>query len=71
MDACPFAAQLKGIRASPQAAPPPSPIGVLDAAACRSCDSRMEHPGSSSQAQAEAEPSNKKPRSPAPDVQQP
>ncbi|XP_044509656.1 cyclin-D1-1-like isoform X2 [Mangifera indica] len=35
-----------------QQAVPPSPIGVLDAAACGSCDTRSENPGSSSQVEA-------------------
>ncbi|KAJ0010701.1 hypothetical protein Pint_33663 [Pistacia integerrima] len=68
IDTCP-SAQFKDRRAELQAAPP-SPIGVLDAAACGSCDTRSENPGSSSQA-AEAEPSAKRLRSSAPDVQQP
>ncbi|XP_044488832.1 cyclin-D4-1-like [Mangifera indica] len=67
IDTCPLA-QFKDRRAEPQTSPP-SPIGVLDAAACGSCDTRSENPGSSSQA-AEAEPSAKRLRSSAPDVQQ-
>lgn len=53
-------------------AAPPSPVGVLDAAACGSCDtqrsngSESENPNSS-----EAEPANKRLRSSAADVQQP
>ncbi|XWS54669.1 hypothetical protein CRYUN_Cryun10bG0108300 [Craigia yunnanensis] len=46
---------------------PPSPVGVLDAAACGSCDTRSENPGSSSQ----EEPPTKRLRSSASDVQQP
>ncbi|XP_022749144.1 cyclin-D4-1-like [Durio zibethinus] len=45
---------------------PPSPVGVLDAAACGSCDTRSENLSSSSQ-----EPPSKRLRSTAPDVQQP
>ncbi|XP_062177389.1 cyclin-D2-1-like [Alnus glutinosa] len=65
IDTCP-AARLKEQTVEP--APPPSPIGVLDAAACGSCDTRSEYPGPTGLA--EAEPSFKRLRSPAPDVQQ-
>ncbi|TYK29451.1 cyclin-D4-2-like [Cucumis melo var. makuwa] len=48
---------------------PPSPVGVLDAAACGSCDTRLDHPGSTSH-EPPAEPSpSKRIRSSAPDVQ--
>lgn len=71
MDTCP-AAGLKDERVEP--APPPSPIGVLDAAACGSCDTRSENPGftglAEAVAEAEAEPAHKRLRSSAPDVQQ-
>lgn len=68
-DTCP-AAGLKDERVEP--APPPSPIGVLDAAACGSCDTRSENPGFTglAEAVAEAEPPHKRLRSSAPDVQQ-
>ncbi|KAL4615214.1 hypothetical protein ACB092_07G107700 [Castanea dentata] len=64
IDTCPLA-RLKERRAEP--APPPSPVGVLDAAACGSCDTRSENP--SSIGLAEAEPPIKRLRSSAPDVQ--
>ncbi|KAH7575416.1 hypothetical protein ACOSP7_005000 [Xanthoceras sorbifolium] len=67
LDMCP-SSQLKDRRAELQPVPP-SPVGVLDAAACGSCDTRSENPSSISQA--EAEPSTKRLRSSAPDVQQP
>lgn len=68
IDTCPQD-QLKDRIAEPQVAPP-SPVGVLDAAACGSCDTRSENPGSSSQAPAaaQAEQPAKRPRSSAPDV---
>ena len=62
IDTCP-AGRHKGRRFEPVA--PPSPVGVLDAAACGICDTRSETPGSSSQ----AEPPSKRLRSSAPDVQ--
>ncbi|XP_059447124.1 cyclin-D2-1-like [Corylus avellana] len=65
IDTCPAAVH-KDQRIEP--APPPSPIGVLDAAACGSCDTRSENPGSTGLA--EAEPPFKRLRSSAPDVQQ-
>lgn len=68
IDTCPLA-RLKERRAQP--APPPSPVGVLDAAACGSCDTRSENPISIglAEAEAEAEPPIKRLRSSAPDVQ--
>lgn len=66
IDTCPLA-RLKERRAQP--APPPSPVGVLDAAACGSCDTRSENPISIGLAEAEAEPPIKRLRSSAPDVQ--
>ncbi|KAK6241197.1 Cyclin [Theobroma cacao] len=65
IDTCP-SARLKELRGA-QPPAPPSPVGVLDAAACGSCDTRSENPGSSSQ----EEPPAKRLRSSAPDVQQP
>ncbi|KAG6652165.1 hypothetical protein CIPAW_06G165000 [Carya illinoinensis] len=67
IDTCP-AADLKDRRS--EAAAPPSPIGVLDAAACGSCDTRSENPGSIELAEAEAEPPTKRIRMPssAPDT---
>ncbi|XWS63015.1 hypothetical protein CRYUN_Cryun06bG0060300 [Craigia yunnanensis] len=65
IDTCPFA-HLKDLRVE-QPPAPPSPVGVLDAAACGSCDTRSYNPGSSSQ----EEPPAKRLRSSAPDVQQP
>lgn len=62
VDTCP-AGRHKDRRAEPAA--PPSPVGVLDAASCVSCDTRSATPGSSSQ----AEPPSKRLRSFAPDVQ--
>ncbi|KAK9000601.1 hypothetical protein V6N11_081090 [Hibiscus sabdariffa] len=65
IDTC-SSARLKNPRAEPSHAPP-SPVGVLDAAACGSCDTRFDNPGSSSQ----VERPPKRLRSSAPDVQQP
>ena len=65
IDTCPFA-PLKDLRVE-QPLAPPSPAGVIDAAACGSCDTRSENPGSSSQ----EEPPAKRLRSSARDVQQP
>ncbi|XVF44968.1 hypothetical protein PTKIN_Ptkin02bG0165800 [Pterospermum kingtungense] len=62
IDTCP-SARLKELRVE-RPAEPPSPVGVLDVAACGSCDSRSENPGSSSQ----EEPPAKRLRSSAPDV---
>eukprot|EP00257_Ricinus_communis_P006626 XP_002522147.2 cyclin-D4-1 [Ricinus communis] len=67
IDTCP-SARFKDTTSEPPVAPP-SPVAVLDAAACRSCDTRSENPSSVSQA--EAEPLAKRPRSSASDVQQP
>lgn len=68
IDTCP-SARLKGLIAQlpATAAAPRSPVGVLDAAACGSCDTRSENPGFS--IQAEAGPPAKRLRSSAPDVQ--
>ncbi|KAI4295779.1 hypothetical protein L6164_035789 [Bauhinia variegata] len=68
VDTC-SAASHKGREAEDAAAPPSSPVGVLDAATCGSCDTRSENPGSLS-GQADIEPANKRLRSSAPDVQQ-
>lgn len=65
VDTCP-SAELKAAEAE-QDVGPPSPVGVLDAAACGSCDTRSENPGSSSQAEP---PTSKRLRSSAPDVQE-
>lgn len=67
IDTCP-SAQVKDQSEEPQVAPP-SPVGVLDAAACGSCDTRSDNPGSSNQLEAELR--AKRLRSSAPDVQQP
>ncbi|XP_022725056.1 cyclin-D4-1-like, partial [Durio zibethinus] len=64
IDTCP-SARLKELRVK-QPPAPPSPVGVLDAIACGSCDTRSEHPSSSSQ----VEPPAKRLRSSASDVQQ-
>ncbi|GMJ12865.1 hypothetical protein HRI_004955700 [Hibiscus trionum] len=66
IDTCP-SARFKELRLEPPPPTPPSPVGVLDAAACGSCDTRSENPGSSSQ----EEPPAKRLRSSAPDVQRP
>ncbi|XP_022762375.1 cyclin-D2-1-like [Durio zibethinus] len=63
VDTCP-STRLKERRVE-QPPAPPSPVGVLDAAGCGSCDTRSENPGSSSQ----EEPPPKRLRSSAPDVQ--
>lgn len=65
IDTC-STAPLKDRRA--ELAPPPSPVGVLDAAACGSCDTRSENPGSIALAETEAEavPPLKRLRSSAP-----
>ncbi|PON66332.1 Cyclin [Trema orientale] len=63
IDTCP-ASRHKDRRVEPVA--PPSPVGVLDAAACGSCDTRSRTLASSSQ----PEPPSKRLRSSAPDVQQ-
>nr|QYW07123.1 cyclin D1-3 [Dimocarpus longan] len=67
IDMCP-SAQLKDDRRAEPQPPPPSPVGVLDAAACGSCDTRSDNPGSISQAEPGPEPSAKRRRSSAPDV---
>ncbi|XAR52935.1 hypothetical protein NMG60_11021271 [Bertholletia excelsa] len=54
VDTCPSAC---GAAEPPQQPPPASPVGVLDAAACGSCDTRSENPIAGSQ------PQNKRPRS--------
>ncbi|PON65830.1 Cyclin [Parasponia andersonii] len=63
IDTC-RASRHKDRRVEPVA--PPSPVGVLDEAACGSCDTRSETPASGSQ----PEPPSKRLRSSAPDVQQ-
>ncbi|KAF2294362.1 hypothetical protein GH714_009682 [Hevea brasiliensis] len=65
IDTCPSARPKYPSVVPPTA--PPSPVGVLDAAACGSCDTRSELPNSISQA--EAEPLAKRSRSSAADVQ--
>ncbi|KAI4298581.1 hypothetical protein L6164_032122 [Bauhinia variegata] len=65
---CP-AARSEGQGAVAAAPPPTSPMGVLDAATCWSCDTRSDNPSSSS-GQADLEPANKRLRFSAPDVQQ-
>uniref|UniRef100_A0A5B6ZID3 Putative cyclin-D4-1-like isoform X1 n=1 Tax=Davidia involucrata TaxID=16924 RepID=A0A5B6ZID3_DAVIN len=68
IDTCP-SAEMKDRRVPPL--PPPSPIGVLDAAACGSCDTRSEsRTAVSGSGTSEAEPPNKRLRSSASDVQQ-
>ncbi|GFY89508.1 similar to CYCLIN D3;2 [Actinidia rufa] len=63
MDTCPSA----GLKDSMEA--PPSPDGVLDAAACVSCDTRSENRISGSES-TQADPENKRPRSSTSDVQE-
>ena len=58
VDTC-HAACHKGRRAEAATPPPSSPVGVLDAATCGSCDTRPE---------SQAEPPNKRLRSTTPDV---
>ncbi|XWS39853.1 hypothetical protein CRYUN_Cryun18bG0090400 [Craigia yunnanensis] len=65
IDTCP-SARLKEVRVE-QPSAPPSPVGVLDAAACGRCDTRSENPGSSCQ----EEPPTKRLRSSALNEQQP
>ncbi|KAG9440573.1 hypothetical protein H6P81_020738 [Aristolochia fimbriata] len=58
IDTCPSAGHKAGDDAeSPPPAPPQSPVGVLDAAACASCDTQKS---ASEAAAAQAEPSNKR-----------
>lgn len=64
LDTCPTA-DFKAAEAEPTAVAPPSPVGVLDAAACGSCDTRSENRG------AESSRPNKRMRSSASDVQEP
>ncbi|KAL6517505.1 hypothetical protein OROMI_033206 [Orobanche minor] len=69
LDTCPS----KALSIEPLA--PPSPLGVLDAAACASCDTLTEQQAlvlgsDSSSTGDEAERENKRPRSSAPDVQE-
>ncbi|KAK8626957.1 hypothetical protein V6N13_134586 [Hibiscus sabdariffa] len=66
VDTCP-SSRFKELRVEPPPHAPPSPVGVLDAAACGSCDTRSENPGSSNR----EEPPAKRLRSSAPDVQRP
>lgn len=58
-DTCP-------LKAEPPA--PPSPLGVLDAAACASCDTHPDNPAASVTGSG-AEPEKKRRRLSAPDVQ--
>ncbi|KAJ4824322.1 hypothetical protein Tsubulata_004271 [Turnera subulata] len=68
VDTCP-SARLKDLTAEQMAAPP-SPVGVLDAAAaCGSCDTRSDNPGPTSQTS--PGPHAKRLRPSAPDVQPP
>lgn len=68
IDTCP--AELRKQRTGGAEQPaPPSPVGVLDAAACSSCDTHLENPGSTSH-EAPDEPPTKRLRSSAPDVQE-
>ncbi|PPD68893.1 hypothetical protein GOBAR_DD34229 [Gossypium barbadense] len=67
VDTCP-SARFKELRVEQPSTSPPSPVGVLDAAACGSCDTRSEIPGCSS---SQEEPPPKRFRSSDPDVQQP
>ncbi|KAK7343532.1 hypothetical protein VNO77_12333 [Canavalia gladiata] len=66
VDTCPASCNKERI---PEPAPPSSPIGVLDAASCVSCDTRSDRNNTASSAEL-AEPSNKRLRSSAPDVPQ-
>ncbi|XP_052881478.1 cyclin-D1-1-like isoform X1 [Gossypium arboreum] len=66
VDTCP-STRFKELRVEQPSTAPPSPVGVLDAAACSSCDTRSEIPGSSS---SQEEPPPKRLRSSDPDVQQ-
>ncbi|KAL0356915.1 UNVERIFIED_CONTAM: Cyclin-D1-1 [Sesamum calycinum] len=71
LDTCPSDG-LKVISIEPLA--PPSPIGVLDAAACASCDTHSENPASvpgPGSGAGEAEPEPKRQRLSTPDVQEP
>lgn len=73
LDTCPSDG-LKVMSIEPLA--PPSPIGVLDAAACASCDTHSENPASvpgpgSGAGGGEAEPEPKRQRLSTPDVQEP
>nr|CAN66965.1 hypothetical protein VITISV_043227 [Vitis vinifera] len=68
IDTCP-SAPLKDLRPEPPA--PASPVGVLDAAACGSCETRSENPGLSEANPPQPPPPNKRPRFSAPGVQQP
>ncbi|XP_061373929.1 cyclin-D4-1-like [Gastrolobium bilobum] len=67
VDTCP-ASRPKGRRAEP--APPSSPVGVLDAATCGSCDTRSERNENGSRVGQAEPPNSKRLRSSAPDVQQ-
>ncbi|PKI71622.1 cyclin-D4-1-like isoform X2 [Punica granatum] len=69
VDTCPTA-WFKHVEAEPAAGPPPSPVGVLDAAACGSCDTRPDNPSASGGAEPPPPP-NKRLRLSAPDVQEP
>lgn len=70
IDTCPTELRKQWSRRTEQPAPP-SPVGVLDAAACGSFNTPLDNIGSTSrEAEAEAEPSAKRLRSSAPDVQE-
>ncbi|PRQ22654.1 putative cyclin B3, G2/mitotic-specific [Rosa chinensis] len=68
IDTCPSSCRHKAGSSAPPPSAPASPVGVLDAAACKSCDTRSENPG----ALIQAEPPHKRPRiSPPENVQSP
>ncbi|XP_022991967.1 cyclin-D2-2-like [Cucurbita maxima] len=71
IDTCPLGLRKQRNEEAEQPAPP-SPVGVLDAAACGSCDTRLDNLGSTSHEPAapSAEPQTKRLRSSAPDVQE-
>ncbi|KAL6964131.1 hypothetical protein U1Q18_035188 [Sarracenia purpurea var. burkii] len=67
VDTCPSAGHKDWVSEPP----PPSPVGVLDAAACVSCDTHSEIPSSGSafgSGSIQSEPQNRRPRLPASDV---
>lgn len=76
VDTCPSADPKARSSAEMVLAAPPSPVGVLDSAACISCDTRCENPcsasgsGNTTGAAQEREPENKRLRSSEGDVQE-
>ncbi|KAL8541598.1 hypothetical protein ACS0TY_002750 [Phlomoides rotata] len=69
LDTCPSDYLKVGSVEAPE---PPSPMGVLDAAACASCDTHSENPAPSLETgSGEAERENKRLRFSTPDVQEP